>query len=167
MESSKPSLRMFSIKTPICNSPRPATSNASPLGVSVTLIATLVSASLSNRSLIIRDWTFFPSLPAIGLSLIPNVTEIVGGSMGCAGIAFVISTSHKVSETVALDIPAIVTMSPASAEAMACCANPLNAKIFETLKFSTLSPFRAIALIISPDFIVPDSTLPVKIRPIN
>ena len=95
------------------------------------------------------------------------MTEIVGGSIGCAGIAFEISASHKVSETVALDMPAIVTISPASAEVMACRTNPLNAKIFVTLKFSIFSPLREIALIISPGFKTPDSTLPVKMRPIN
>ena len=39
-ESSKPSRRMFSTSTPICSSPRPATSKASPAEVSLTLIAT-------------------------------------------------------------------------------------------------------------------------------
>jgi hypothetical protein len=73
---------MFSMSTPIWSSPRPATSKASPPGVSLTLIATLVSASRIRRSRMTRDWTLSPSRPASGLSLMPKVTEIVGGSIG-------------------------------------------------------------------------------------
>ena len=77
---------MFSIRTPICNSPLPETSKASPPGVSTILIATLLSHSFNNRSLITLLCTFLPSLPAKGLSLMPKVTVMVGGSIGCAEI---------------------------------------------------------------------------------
>jgi hypothetical protein len=66
IDSSNPSRRMFSISTPICNSPRPATSKASPPGVSVTLIATFSSASFISRSRITRLCTFDPSRPPAG-----------------------------------------------------------------------------------------------------
>ena len=158
---------MFSIKTPICNSPRPATSNASPPGVSEILMATLISASFIRRSRITRDWTLDPSLPAKGESLIPKVTEIVGGSIGCAGRATSTETSHSVSATVALDMPASVTISPASATSIGLCDRPRNARIFDTRNCSILSPVRLSALIVSPARNVPASTRPVRMRPIN
>ena len=113
--TSKPSRRMFSMSTPSCNSPRPATSKASFSAVSVTRIATLDSASRSRRSRITRDCTLVPSRPASGESLTLTVMEMVGGSIGCAGKASVSSMAHKVSATVAFDRPAMATMSPASA----------------------------------------------------
>jgi hypothetical protein len=48
----------------------------------------------------------------------PKVTVIVGGSMGCAGMAVSISSAQSVSATVALVMPARVTMSPASASSI-------------------------------------------------
>ena len=50
-----------------------------------------------------RLCTLSPSRPASGLSLIENVTEIVGGSMGCAGIGTSTAGSHSVSA----DIPCL------------------------------------------------------------
>ena len=125
--SSKPSRRMFSIRTPICSSPRPATSKASPPGVSVTLMATLLSASFIRRSRMTRLCTFLPSRPASGLSLMPKVTVIVGGSIGCAGRAVSTASAQIVSATVALDMPEIDTMSPARASSMSCWARPRKA----------------------------------------
>ena len=57
---------MFSISTPICSSPRPATSKASPPGVSLTRIATFDSASRISRSRMTRLCTLSPSRPASG-----------------------------------------------------------------------------------------------------
>ena len=81
-----------------------------------------------------------PSLPASGLSFIPNVTVMVGGSIGCEGIILLIDMSDKVSDTFALSIPATETMSPASAISIDCCFKPLNASTLLTLKFSILFP---------------------------
>ena len=61
-----------------------------------------------------RDWTLSPSRPARGLSLTETVMEMVGGSIGWAGRGSVTSIAHRVSATVALDMPAMATMSPAS-----------------------------------------------------
>ena len=81
----------------------------------MTLIATLVSASRISRSRMTRLWTLSPSRPASGESLMPKVTLIVGGSIGWAGIGAPTATSVMVSATVALLMPARLTMSPASA----------------------------------------------------
>ena len=167
IDSSNPSRRMFSIKTPICNSPRPATSNASPPAVSVTRIATFVSASFIRRSRITRDCTFLPSRPARGLSLMPKVTVMVGGSIGCAGIASPTERSQMVSATVALVIPAMLTISPASAISIGAWARPRNARILVTRNCSTLVPSRDKDLTVSPVRKVPASTRPVKMRPMN
>ena len=145
IDNSNPSRRIFSIKTPICNSPRPATSNASPPGVSVILMATLLSASFIKRSRITRDCTFLPSRPASGLSFMPNVTVIVGGSIGCASSGSSTANAQSVSETVALLIPAMVTMSPGVASSISCCAKPRNARILVTRNCSIFCPTRVSA----------------------
>ena len=106
-----------------------------------------------------------PSLPAKGLSLIPNVTVIVGGSIGCAGIGSSTDWSAIVSATVALLIPARDTISPASAVSIACCFNPLNAKILFTRKFSMSSLLMLIAFKFCPVLSVPDSIRPVRTLP--
>ena len=165
IDNSKPSRRIFSIRTPICNSPRPDTSNASPLAVSATFIATLLSHSFTSLSRITRLCTFLPSLPASGLSFMPNVTVIVGGSIGCEGIGSTTLESAIVSATVALLIPAIDTISPASAKSIACCFSPLNAIILLTLNVSITSPPLPKAFKFCPVFRVPLSTLPVNILP--
>ena len=163
--SSKPSRRMFSIKTPICSSPRPATSKASPPGVSLTRIATLVSASRISRSRITRLCTLSPSRPASGESLMPKVTLIVGGSIGCAGSASETAKSARVSATVALAMPARLTMSPASAVSIGVRARPRKARIFETRKRSISAPSRASAFSVWPVRTTPVSIRPVSSRP--
>ncbi len=158
---------MFSISTPICSSPRPATSNASPPGVSVTRIATFNSASFISRSRITRLWTLDPSRPASGLSLIPNVTEIVGGSIGCAGSGFSTASAAIVSDTVALLMPASETMSPATASSIWLCPRPRKARILLTRNCSIFWPTREIACTVAPVPMRPLSTRPVRIRPRN
>ena len=116
------------------------------LSTSCIFIAILLSHSFSNLSLITLLWSLDPSLPARGLSFIPNVTVIVGGSIGCEGIVLFTDKSDKVSETFALDMPAIETISPASASSIGCCFRPLKARILLTLKFSILFPFISNAL---------------------
>ena len=167
IDSSNPSRRMFSIRTPICNSPRPATSKASPLGVSVTRIATLVSASSIKRLRITRLCTFLPSRPARGLSLIPKVTDMVGGSIGKEGRASLISGAQMVSATVALVMPASDTISPATASSIAVCDRPRNARIFVQRNCSILLPSRDRAFTESPALRRPVSTRPVRMRPMN
>ena len=165
IDSSNPSRRIFSISTPICNSPRPETSKASPPGVSLTLMATLLSASLSKRSRMTRLCTFFPSRPASGLSLMPKVTEIVGGSMGCAGSGVSTAKAQSVSDTVAFDRPASVTISPATASSISLWDSPRNAWILVTRNCSIFCPIRLNACRVAPTFSRPLSTRPVKIRP--
>ena len=125
-ETSKPSRRIFSIKTPSCNSPRPPTSKASLASDSFTLMATLVSASAKRRSRIIRDVTLEPSVPANGESLTPIVIAIVGGSIGVDLIGSTTEISHKVSETEAFSSPAMETISPALASSTGTLSTPRN-----------------------------------------
>ena len=97
----------------------------------------------------------------------PNMTEMVGGSIGCAGIASFTEVSASVSATVALVIPAMVTMSPATASSIGCWDRPRNARILVQRKFSIFLPSRDSACRESPVFRVPASTRPVRIRPMN
>src|SRR3546814_8078771 len=57
-------------------------------------IATLVSASRSSRSRIMRLVTLLPSRPAIGESLTAKRIDSVGGSIGCAAIGSLRSEEH-------------------------------------------------------------------------
>jgi hypothetical protein len=61
--------------------------------------------------------------------LTETVIEIVGGSIGWAGIASVISGAQMVSATVALERPAMATMSPASALSIGWRFRPRKARI--------------------------------------
>ena len=78
----------------------------------------------------------------------PKVTVMVGGSIGCAGIASDTDCSANVSATVALVIPAMETMSPASAKSIAVWSKPRKARILVQRKFSINVPSRDIALIV-------------------
>ena len=108
----------------------------------MTFMATLLSASLKSLSLITLLCTLFPSRPAKGLSFIPKVTLIVGGSMGSASIGSSTANAHNVSETVDLFIPAKETMSPAVASSMSFIDRPLKANIFVILNCSIFWPMR-------------------------
>ncbi len=167
IDSSNPSRRMFSISTPICSSPRPETTKASPPGVSSTRMATFDSASRSSRSRITRDCTLLPSRPARGESLMPKVTLMVGGSIGWAGSGASTSGAQMVSATVALPMPARVTMSPATASSMGVWVRPRKASTLEMRNCSTRAPSRPSALTVSPARARPDSTRPVSSRPRN
>ena len=78
----------------------------------------------------------------------PKVTVMVGGSIGCASIASFTDASANVSATVALVIPAMDTISPASATSIAVCSRPRKPKIFVQRKFSINVPSRDIAFIV-------------------
>ena len=114
-----------------------------------------------------RDWTLLPSRPASGLSLMPKVTLMVGGSIGWAGRAVSTSGAASVSATVALLMPAMVTMSPATASSMGVWFRPRKARTLEMRNCSIRSPSRAIALSVSPARAVPASTRPVRMRPMK
>ena len=86
---------------------------------SVTRMATLRSASLSSRSRMTRLCTLSPSWPANGPSLMRNIMASVGGSIGWARNGVSTAGSHSVSATVAWVMPAMATMSPASARSTA------------------------------------------------
>ncbi len=145
-ESSKPSLLIFSINTPSCNSPRPPTSNASPLGAKVTVIATFVSASAYKRSFIAVEVSFVPSCPAKGESLTLRVIAIVGGSTGVELTAVVTSGAAIVSETEASSSPAIAIMSPATACSTGMRFKPENESNLVNLPRSITLPSRSSTL---------------------
>ena len=91
--------------------------------------------------------------------------DIVGGSIGVAGIGLSISKSHIVSATFAFSNPAITTMSPASPTSIGTFFVPSYLKIFVNLPSSTFSPFRLIALIDWFALAVPWAILPTKLLP--
>ena len=76
-------------------------------------MATLVSASANNLSLIAVDVTFLPSRPPNGESFTVIVTDIVGGSIGVEASGSVTEGSQIVSATEVLVKPAIQIISPA------------------------------------------------------
>ena len=104
-------------------------------------------ASETNLSLICVLVSFFPSVPAKGELFTLIVIDIVGGSIGVAGIGSFNSGSQMVSATFAFSKPAITTMSPASPISMGTFLVPSYLKIFVSLPSSTFSPLRLIALI--------------------
>ena len=133
---------MVSINTPSCNSPRPPISKASRLLLSVKVIATLVSASASNRSRITVEVTFLPSRPASGESLTVILTDIVGGSIGVERNGTVTSGTQIVSETELFVSPAIHTMSPAITLSTGTRLVPSNLNSFVSRPFSITWPSR-------------------------
>mmetsp|Transcript_21271 Transcript_21271/g.34364 ORF Transcript_21271/g.34364 Transcript_21271/m.34364 type:complete len:473 (+) Transcript_21271:1140-2558(+) len=179
IESSNFSRRMFSMRTPRCSSPRPCTSNLSPLPPSTcsTRSATLVSASAMSRSQMVRPVRFLPSRPPRRESLTPKVIFNVGGSMGLAARGSSTASDATVSVTVARFSPATETMSPAAALSSGTRTPPCDVKSLVTRPISrslggsapgTSSPVaRRIALTRSPTFMRPVATRPVTRRPTN
>src|SRR3546814_5491095 len=96
MPSSKPSRRIVSMSTPSCNSPRPATSKLSLSAASVTLIATLDSASRIRRSRIMRLVTLLPSRPAIGESFTAKSIDSVRSEEHTSEIQSLMRISYAV-----------------------------------------------------------------------
>ena len=80
---------------------------------------------------------FLPSVPARGEVLTVIVIDIVGGSIGVAGIGSLISKSHIVSATLAFSRPAMTTISPASPNSIGTFFVPSYLKIFVNLPSST------------------------------
>ncbi len=165
MVSSKPSRRICSISTPSWSSPRPATSKASNSLLSVTLMATLPSASRYSRSRICREVTFFPDRPASGPSLMRKVIASVGGSTGIAGSGPVSSGAPIVSGTVASVMPAMAMMSPASASSTGTRSRPRNdislvSRPVSSTEPSARSTFSGIFSLARPCSIRPVSTRP-------
>ena len=75
------------------------------------------------------------------------VIDIVGGSIGVAGIGSSIPRSHMVSATFAFSNPATTTISPASPTSIGTFLVPSYLKILVNFPSSTLSPFKLIAFI--------------------
>ena len=128
-------------------------------------MATLLSASRSRRSRITRDCTLEPSRPASGESLIETVTATVGGSIGGARIGSTRSGAASVSATVALENPAIATISPASALSTAWRSSPRNARIriaraISISRPSRLKAFRGMLVVTRPAWMRPVSRRP-------
>ena len=163
--SSNPSRRMFSIRMASCNSPRPATVKLSLSSFSLMRMAMLRSASFSRRSRMTRLCTLSPSWPASGPSLMRNVMERVGGSTGCAVSGVSTEGSHNVSATVASFMPAIATMSPASATSTGVRLSPRNASTFCTRNVSIWLPSLCSALSCWLGRTVPEVMRPVRMRP--
>ena len=112
-KSSKPSLRIVSIRTDKCSSPRPDTSKLSALSVSFTRKLTFLSSSLNNLSRMCLEVTNVPSFPANGPSFTLNVIDTVGSSMSTNGIFSGLFMSQIVSPMFMSLIPESATMSPA------------------------------------------------------
>ena len=112
--SSKPSRRIFSIKIPKCNSPRPDTKKLSLVAVS-TFKLTSFCVSFNSLSSILRAVTNLPSRPTNGDVLAPNVICRVGSSICKTGSGKTFPCSQIVSPTDISASPAIATISPASA----------------------------------------------------
>ena len=78
-----------------------------------------------------------PSVPASGELLTVIVIDIVGGSIGVAGIGSLTSKSQIVSATFAFSNPAITTISPASPTSIGVFFVPSYLKILVNLPSST------------------------------
>ena len=128
-------------------------------------MATFVSASANNLSLITVDVTFLPSRPASGESFTVIVIDMVGGSMGVEAIGSVTSRLQIVSATEASANPAIHIMSPVCTSFTATLSVPSNLNNLVNLPDSTCSPLRLIALTLSLTLAVPCSTRPTKHLP--
>ncbi len=84
--------------------------------------------------------TFLPSRPANGPSLILNVMESVGGSIGVAASGPGRSIEPIVSGTVASVSPATAMMSPALTSSTATRSSPRNESSFVSRPVSTTLP---------------------------
>ena len=113
--NSKPSRRMFSARIDRCSSPRPLTSKRSGRSVSRTRSATSLRSSRSSRSLMLRDVTYLPSVPANGESLTIQNIETVGSSMAIGSRRSGASAAVNVSPISTSAKPAMATISPAAA----------------------------------------------------
>ena len=93
------------------------------------------------------------------------VIDIVGGSIGVAGIGSLTSKLQIVSATFAFSNPATTTISPASPTSIGTFLVPSYLKIFVNFPSSTFSPFKLIALIGWFAFAVPCVILPTRLLP--
>ena len=84
--------------------------------------------------------TLSPSVPASGESLTRNCMVTVGGSIGWAGSGPSTLGSQKVSATVPLTMPAMATMSPASASSTGMRSRPRKPSTLETRPCSIIAP---------------------------
>ena len=123
-QSSKSSRRMVSMRMAIWNSPRPLTMKLSFSSGSSILMATLMRASLSRRSRILRDWTFLPSRPARGEVLMVKRMATVGSSTRRRGSTRMFSLVQMVSPMATSSMPAMMTMSPGMASVMSTRRRP-------------------------------------------
>ena len=90
---------------------------------------------------------------------------MVGGSIGWARNGVVTSGSHSVSATVACVMPAMATMSPASATSTAVRSRPRKASTLVTRAVSIRRPSRLIALMVWLGRMLPEVMRPVRMRP--
>ena len=74
--------------------------------------------------------SLLPSVPAKGEVFTVIVIDIVGGSIGVAGIGSFTTRSHIVSATFAFSNPATTTISPASPTSIGTFLVPSYLKIF-------------------------------------
>ena len=89
----------------------------------------------------------------------------VGGSIGWARNGVSTAGSHSVSATVACVMPAMATMSPASARSTPVRSRPRKASTFVTRAVSISAPSRLIALMVWFGLTLPEEMRPVSRRP--
>mmetsp|Transcript_11194 Transcript_11194/g.33574 ORF Transcript_11194/g.33574 Transcript_11194/m.33574 type:complete len:258 (+) Transcript_11194:754-1527(+) len=111
--NSYPSRLMFSMRMEMCRAPRPETMNESDVSPGSTLSARLRSSSLSSLSLMLREVTNLPSLPAKGEVLTRKVMRTVGSSTVMVGRAAGYSGWQMVSPMDTFCTPMKAQMSPA------------------------------------------------------
>gem|GEM_PF-505074 len=159
--SSRPSLRMVSIRTERCNSHLPDTTNL-PSSLS-TLNQTLVSSSLANLSSRFLVVIYFHSFPAKGESLTRNSIRRVGSSIDILGNGS-ISPVHTVSPTNIVGIPAIVIISPHDACGDSILWSPRVVYILAIFPVLLVQSFANIVTV-CPTFAVPSYTRPIHNLP--
>ncbi len=157
--SSKPSRRMVSMRMASCSSPRPRTLKESAESVGSTRIDTLVSSSLSSRSLMLREVTHLPSRPAKADVFTEKIIDIVGSSIRRGGRGAGVSAEVTVSPMAIPSKPASATTSPQGASIASTRLRPSNTKSLVTLVVRMLPSRLAIATV------SPTRTWPLKMRP--
>mmetsp|Transcript_37956 Transcript_37956/g.112374 ORF Transcript_37956/g.112374 Transcript_37956/m.112374 type:complete len:248 (+) Transcript_37956:730-1473(+) len=166
ISNSKPSRRMFSIRMPRCSAPRPDTTNASAVSPGSTRSARLRSSSRSRRSLMLRDVTNLPSLPANGDVLTLKTIDTVGPSTSIVSSGIGVSRSQMVSPIAMSEMPVIAAMSPACTSSTGTFAKLLYTYSSLTFAVRTWSGVRLLTIETAWPFrIVPDTTRPIAMRP--
>ena len=127
--------------------------------------ARFFSNSRSNRSLMWREVTYFPSRPKKGESLMVNNMLMVGSSMAIGAKASGFSKSAMVSPISNPSIPTRAQISPHWTSSTFCF--PIPSKVMRSLilVFTKVTPSLLHSVTGIPDFNVPRVNFPIAIRP--